>query len=143
MHRIIKLLGILIVGMSVLHAEKRDEAYYQNVAAEACGGETEVHMPDGSRCDIVTEDFAIEVDFSRKFKEAVGQSLNYAFQSNKRAGIVLIIDEPTDSLKLMSLIEHFDLPITVWTIDTETLKFERLNTLTSTLSNKSHPDEDR
>ncbi|NRA49520.1 MAG: hypothetical protein HRU12_10345, partial [Phaeodactylibacter sp.] len=109
--------ALLALTPMLLQAEKRPEAFYQQIAAEVCGGETEVRMPDGSRCDIVTEHFAIEADFANKFKESLGQSLNYAFQSNKRAGILLIIEKETDSLRLMSLIQHFDLPITVWTID--------------------------
>lgn len=103
-----------------------NEAYYQEIAAKACGGETEVRMADGSRCDIVTEHYAIEVDWPHKACEALGQSLQYGFQANKRAGIVLIVDEPTDTLKLISIIQHYDLPITVWTIHKGTLKVERV-----------------
>jgi hypothetical protein len=46
-------------------------------------------MPDGTRCDIVTETHAIEVDFADKWAEAIGQCLNYSFQLNKKAGILL------------------------------------------------------
>lgn len=53
-------------------------------------------MPDGTRCDIVTDTHAIEVDFADKWGEAIGQSLNYAFQSNKRAGILLILEKESD-----------------------------------------------
>ena len=35
-------------------------------------------MPDGTRCDILTDTHAIEVDFADKWAEAIGQSLNYA-----------------------------------------------------------------
>ena len=38
-------------------------------------------MPDGARCDILTETHAIEVDFADKWAEAFGQSLNYAMQN--------------------------------------------------------------
>lgn len=117
---------LLLLATVSLWAEKRNEAYYQQVAAEACGGETEVVMSDGSRCDIVTPSFAIEVDFAHKWKEAIGQSLNYAFKSNKHAGIVLIVEKESDSLRLMSLIQHYKLPITVWTIHAETLEVKRV-----------------
>ena len=76
-------------------------------------------MPDGTRCDIVTETHAIEVDFADKWGEAIGQSLNYAFQSNKRAGILLILENPKDErhlIRVQSIINHFDLPIDLMAI---------------------------
>ena len=71
-------------------------------------------MPDGTRCDIVTETSAIEVDFADKWAEAIGQSLNYAFQSSKRAGILLILEKPSDErhlIRVQSIINHYHLKI--------------------------------
>ena len=50
-------------------------------------------MPDGTRCDILTDTHAIEVDFADKWSEAIGQSLNYATQTGKKAGIVLVLKD--------------------------------------------------
>ena len=50
-------------------------------------------MPDGTRCDILIDTHAIEVDFADKWAEAVGQSLNYAIQTGKKAGIVLVLKD--------------------------------------------------
>ena len=50
-------------------------------------------MPDGTRCDILTDTHAIEVDFADKWAEAIGQSLNYAMQTGKKAGIVLVLKD--------------------------------------------------
>lgn len=121
-------LSVLLVSLrTILYGAPNSESYYQAIAAKAFGGVTEVRMADGSRCDIVTEHYAIEVDFASKWKEAIGQSLNYAFQSSKSAGIVLIIKDKAGSLKLMSIIEHYALSITVWTISQESLEVVRLN----------------
>ena len=57
------------------------ENFYQKQYAKKLGGRTEVTMPDGARCDILTETHAIEVDFADKWAEAFGQSLNYAMQN--------------------------------------------------------------
>lgn len=95
------------------------ESYYQGIAAEKYGGETEVVMPDGTRCDILTERHAIEVDFADKWAESLGQSLNYAFQSNKRAGILLILEDKKDErylIRVSSIVKHFDLPVDVLAI---------------------------
>ena len=83
-------------------------------------------MPDRSKCDIVTEEYAIEVEWASNWKAGIGHALNYAFQSNKKAGIVLIVEKPTDSIRLMSVIQHYDLPIDVWVIDKAKLKLDRL-----------------
>jgi len=57
------------------------------------------------------------VDFARKWGEAIGQSLNYGFQFNRQAGIVLILEKPSDRkhlIRVNSIIQHYDLPIKVW-----------------------------
>ena len=74
----------------------------------------EVTAPDGSRCDILTEDLAIEADFADKWAEAIGQSLNYGFQFNKKAGILLIMEKQKDErhfIRLGSIIRHYGLEI--------------------------------
>lgn len=95
------------------------EAYYQVIAAKKYNGQTEVILPDGTRCDIVTETHAIEVDFADKWAEAIGQSLNYSFQLNKKAGILLILEKPDDErhlIRVESIIKHFKLKIDVLAI---------------------------
>ncbi|MGZ0656004.1 hypothetical protein ACWPKS_10410 [Coraliomargarita sp. W4R72] len=110
---------LLALSLPLSAARLNSEAYYQDIAAKKYNGETEVTMPDGTRCDIVTEKHAIEVDFADKWGEAIGQSLNYAFQSNKKAGILLILESKEDEkhlIRVNSIIEHFDLPIDVLAI---------------------------
>jgi hypothetical protein len=93
------------------------ERHYQDIFAAEVGGRTEVAAGDGTRCDILTDSYAIEVDFARKWGEAIGQSLNYGFQFNRGAGIVLILEKPSDRkhlIRVNSIIQHYDLPIKVW-----------------------------
>lgn len=90
------------------------EKHYQKRYAEQVGGQMEVTAPDGTRCDILTEEYAIEADFADKWAEAIGQSLNYGFQFNKKAGILLIMESPKDErhfIRLGSLILHYKLEI--------------------------------
>lgn len=86
-----------------LHAEQRVESFYQKIVAETLGGEK-----------------------ADNWKESIGQALNYAFQSNKKTGIVLIVDKPTDSIRLMSVVKHYELPITIWTLTKETTKLTKI-----------------
>ncbi len=46
------------------------ESFYQEQYAKKLGDKTEVTMPDGTRCDILTDTHAIEVDFADKWAEA-------------------------------------------------------------------------
>ena len=98
------------------------EKHYQaEFAKQFANAKLEVVAPDGTRCDILTDEYAIEVDFAKKWAEAIGQSLNYALQFNKKAGILLIVCEKDYKyyLRLNSIIQNFKLPITVWKIQKE------------------------
>ena len=48
---------------------KQSERYYQEKFAREIGGQVEVVMKDGTRCDILTATHAIEVDFAKKWAE--------------------------------------------------------------------------
>ncbi len=107
---------VLMIIPFFLHAKKK-ERYYQDLFARNHGGHVEVLMQDGSRCDIITRTHAIEVDFASKWAEAIGQSLNYARQTKKRAGILLIIHKERDQKKinrLLNTIRSYKLPIEIF-----------------------------
>jgi hypothetical protein len=106
----------LCVQAKHLHTEK---FYQMQYAKTITGARTEVVAPDGTRCDILTVTHAIEVDFASKWSEAIGQSLNYALQFNRRAGILLIIEDAKDYkyfVRVNSIVKHFNMPIDVYTI---------------------------
>lgn len=48
------------------------------------------------RVDILTEQYAIEVERAHKWKESIGQALWYGLQTNRRSGIVLIVASPAE-----------------------------------------------
>ena len=91
------------------------EKHYQELYAEQVGGQMEVTAPDGTRCDILTEDLAIECKFAGgDFLDAIGQSLNYGFQFNRKPAILLIMEKKEDErhyIRLGSLIRHYGLEI--------------------------------
>ena len=90
------------------------ESYYQEYSKEWLGGEKEVTMPDGTRCDLVNSSHAFEIDFANKWAQAIGQSLHYAAQTKKRAGVLLIMEHEGDGRfhkRIQSTIDHHKLPI--------------------------------
>lgn len=111
---------ILLFPLSLF--AKQPESYYQNQFAQKIGGQTEVTAGDGTRCDILTTTHAIEVDFARKWGEAIGQSLNYGFQFDRKAGILLILEKPSDRrhlIRINSIIKYYGLPIDVWDVSVQ------------------------
>ncbi len=69
---------LILIGPDLNAARCHPESYYRDWAAAELDGETEVVLPNGTRCDILTDQYALEVDFADKWAEALGQCLNYA-----------------------------------------------------------------
>lgn len=113
-------LFLLLTLFSPVYAKRlHPEKWYQTKWCQEQGGEIEVTLPDRTRCDCITGTHAVEMDFADKWYQAIGQSLHYALQTNKRAGILLIIESPKDRKyweRLNRVIKTYNLPIEVWTI---------------------------
>ena len=117
----IALFFVLIFLFPSLTLAKRDHAerWYQEQWCAAHEGQVEVVLPGGTRCDCLTGTHAIEFDFGSNWSEAVGQSAYYALQTQKKAGIFLILESPKDRIfwiRLNTTIEHFNLPIDTWNL---------------------------
>ena len=115
---IILLLCPTLTNAAHLHSE----AWYQERWCDAYGGQTEVVMPDGTRCDCLTDTHAIAFDFGEKWAESIGRSVYYGLQTGKQPGVVLILEEEGDrkyQLRLNSTIEQYKLPIDTWETDEE------------------------
>ena len=98
------------------------ERHYQEIWCAQQGGILEVRLPGGLRIDCETDSHAVEADFAPKWAEAIGQALAYAAATGKQAGILLILERPTDErhlAKLHAVINAYALPIEVWTIEPE------------------------
>lgn len=106
---------------------KQKEAYYQNMFAQEIKGQTEVVLNDRARVDIVTQEYAIEVDFAPKWAESIGQSLYYGIMLHKKPGVVLIVDGNKEQRyinRLLYTAENYY--ITVWILDYRTNKYKLL-----------------
>ena len=86
------------------------------------GGVDEFRTKDGTYVDCLTDEYAIEVEYDYKWKEAIGQSLHYAELTNKKAAILFI--KRAKSRKdyyneMMRVIDKYNLPTTVFIVDEE------------------------
>ena len=109
-----------IVEAKTLHKEKE----YQRAWCTAHHGHDEVVLVDKTRIDCLTDTHAIEFDFASKWAESIGQALYYAQATNKKAGIVLIVENGQKDEKyikrLCTVAERYN--ITVWLIYPEDLE---------------------
>lgn len=82
---------ILLLLFGNLAAQKYESDYIEEIN-KYFDGSRESPVPSG-RVDILTKQYAIEVEFADKWKNSIGQSLWYGLQTNKTPGIVLIREE--------------------------------------------------
>ena len=119
--KLLLILYIIFLFPSFLMAKREHpEKWYQERWCREQGGQIEVVLPDVTRCDCVTDTHAIEFDFGNKWAEAIGQSSYYSIQTGKKAGIVLILETINERkfwIRLNTTIEHFNLPIDIWSIE--------------------------
>ena len=73
-----------------------NEAAYRDEFCSQQNGITEYKLADFTRVDCLTPEYAIEIDFAKKWAEAVGQSLHYGIMTGKKPGIVLIVENLKD-----------------------------------------------
>lgn len=116
------LAALLLAGA----ASAQTERDYQN---KLCAHLDREHvLADGTRVDCVSDRNAIEVDFTNKWAEAIGQALHYAGEMGKRPGVILICRSiPATCERHYSVYAHtlrdWRLPIDTWMcpVDAQTL----------------------
>lgn len=97
------ILGVMCIFTLPVYAKYQHlEKDYQNKwCAQNCGI-TEYRLPDGTRVDCLTQTHAIEFDFAKKWAESIGQSLYYSLMTNKKPGVVLIMENPDKEAKYLT-----------------------------------------
>lgn len=115
--RVLTVIFSLLISAAVA---AEPEAYYQ---AAWCNerGVTEYRLDDGARVDCLTKTHAVEVDFARKWAEAIGQALYYAAATDKKPGILLIVgkDDTRYLMRLFAAIQRSGTTIDVYMVSYE------------------------
>ena len=88
---------VLLILLTPLQADDEFSSEVENSAiiADKNGWETEVIMDDGSRCDILNETHAIEVEWATKWKEAPAQAVLYGIFTGKKPKVILLTKSKT------------------------------------------------
>ncbi len=85
------------------------------------GMRIEVELPSGARADCMSPTHVIEIDFSSKWAEALGQALHYAAQTGLVPKVALICRQRPETCagheaRLRGTISHWRLPVEMETI---------------------------
>jgi hypothetical protein len=125
--------AVIILLSLVLSTATAAQELERDRQAQLCAGmQMNRHLPNGTHVDCLTDDYAIEVDFSNKWAEAIGQSLMYAAELERLPGIILICRQgmdPSLCLKHGYLIEQtvnwWRIGMTVWHCGAEDVRLDQ------------------
>ena len=106
---------VFVFVLSSLPCFALTEADYVN---QTCKGQIEYRLEDKTRVDCLTEEYAIEYDWAKKWAESIGQSLYYAKMTGKKPAVAIIIKSPND-YKYIERIKTVDNNITIFEIKAE------------------------
>ena len=67
------------------------EKHYQILLCNKLDGEIEYILEDRTRIDCLTDKYAVEVDFAKKWAESIGQSLYYSDMTGREPAVGLIL----------------------------------------------------
>lgn len=114
-------LAILLLAFPVQAKNLHLETEYQAAWCPEMKGDMEYVLPDRTRVDCLLDDYAVEMDFARKWHEAIGQALFYANMTGRRPGVVLIMEDPERDyrylIRLLKGISMTDLKWRVWVMN--------------------------
>ncbi len=95
--------------------KKKNERYYQIKMCNKLKGKIEYRLPDKTRVDCLTDEYAIEVDWAKKWAEGIGQTLYYASITNKKPAVALIVAEGEERFvkRLTTVANEFDIKVII------------------------------
>lgn len=86
----------LVLVQNFVSARDYNERYYQTKWCKQWGGIQEYKLVDSTRVDCLTQHYAVEFDFAKKWAEGIGQCLYYGLRTGKKPALVLIVENPND-----------------------------------------------
>lgn len=104
-------------------ATEFNEAWHVEKWCTEQGGTIEYVLEDRTRVDCLTDTHAIEFDWGKKWAEGIGQALYYSYMTNKKAGVVLIVEPGKEQRyidRINTVANH--LCLDVWLMDNENYK---------------------
>ena len=86
-------------------ASAKNEHYYNQLIAADFQAESGVKLDNGLIVDMMDEDTAYEIDFGgAKIYEGIGQSLSYAYFTDKKPGLIILVRDDKEQ-KMLDILE--------------------------------------
>lgn len=116
------LLFFLLSGCSHGPLHEKD---YQKWWCDRHNGTVEHRLPDGTRVDCLTKEYAVEVEYAPKWAESIGQALYYAQSTSHKPGVLIIVQSDKDErfLKRLRAVAK-EQGIKVWTVHPKDVLYE-------------------
>ncbi|MCR8827617.1 hypothetical protein [Pseudosulfitobacter koreensis] len=106
---------VLAASMATAQSKIKEREFQERFCV---GMNLEVITEAGTKADCVSDEYAIEVEKSHKWAEAIGQALHYGVELERQAGIIIVCEDTANCqahwYRLESTIKNNSLPITVW-----------------------------
>lgn len=117
---LVLLCACLLLSCSRPPLQEKD---YQRWWCDRQSGVMEYRLDDGTRVDCLTRDHAVEVDYARKWAEAIGQSLYYAQKTGRKPGVLIIVKDEGDE-RFLKRLRAVAKPqgIKIWTVRPKDVK---------------------
>lgn len=79
-------------------------------------------LPDGTRVDCLSGSHAIEVDWSHKWAEGIGQAMHYSSETGKEPGLILVCKDRQRTCerhyeRARDTVGKWGIPLTIWECD--------------------------
>ena len=115
-HLFLLLLLILTLLSGCAHRQFHEKDYQRWWCAKH-DGELEHRLPDGTRVDCLTREYAVEVEYAPKWAESIGQALYYAKSSGRKPAVLVIVRDKGDErfLKRLRSVAR-EQGIKIWTV---------------------------
>jgi len=101
--------NMLVPIISLPLSRNAPEKDWTDALAREINGQSEVRV-DRGRVDVMTDTYAIEIDFIKKWHEGLGQAIHYGDESNRIGVLALIAEDKVhndlDQIKLLKKIER-------------------------------------
>jgi hypothetical protein len=82
-----------LVSLAFQEPDYPSETQAVKALAEKYEGEVEAKLWDATRVDLLTEEYAIEADWSYKWAEGIGQALYYAEVTGKKPAVMILVKD--------------------------------------------------
>lgn len=92
--------AVTITAFTLQSPDWSEQQWSAHIAAEL-GGKAEVTLADDSRCDVLTETHAWEVEWGQNWKSGPGQAILYGVLTERKPGVILLLKRGEDNKRFV------------------------------------------